>query len=83
MIVKNFKDTCAEYDNFQIWDVENMDAFLNGNGIFAKTEVGYKVRSFSNNDGIDENDRWIKHELFNEFRLKERKVGTLLFKKFY
>ncbi len=36
MIVKNFKDTCAEYDNFQIWDIENMDAFLNGNGIFEE-----------------------------------------------
>ena len=36
MIVKNFKDTCTEYDNFRIWDVENMDAFLNGNGIFEE-----------------------------------------------
>ncbi len=36
MIVKNFKDTCAEYDNFQLWDIENMDAFLNGNGIFEE-----------------------------------------------
>jgi hypothetical protein len=36
--------------------------------------LGYKIRSFSNNDGIDENDRWIKQELFSEFRIKERKV---------
>ena len=50
MIVKNFKDTCAEYDNFQIWDVENMDAFLNGNGIFAeifKTDYKMSIAEFN------------------------------------
>jgi hypothetical protein len=36
MIVKNFKDNCADYESFQIWDVENMDAFLNGNGVFVE-----------------------------------------------
>ena len=36
MIVKSFKDNCADYENFQIWDVDNMNAFLNGNGIFVE-----------------------------------------------
>ena len=32
MLVGNFKDTAHQYDNFAVWDVENMNAFLNGNG---------------------------------------------------
>ncbi len=36
MIVKNFKDNCRQYDNFQIWDIENLESFLNGNQILPE-----------------------------------------------
>ena len=31
MLVGNFQETAYQYDNFAVWDVENMHAFLNGN----------------------------------------------------
>lgn len=36
MLVKNFKQDCAQYDNFEIWDVENMKAFFHGNQVLAE-----------------------------------------------
>lgn len=32
MIVQDFKNTVVEYSGFEIWDVENIDAFFEGNG---------------------------------------------------
>lgn len=44
MLVKNFFETCAQYENFQIWDVENMNAFLNGNGVLQEIfKNDYKI----------------------------------------
>lgn len=55
MIVKNFIDTCKEYENFQIWDVENMDAFLGGNEIFKEIFTNdYKMSIFEFNTKRDE-----------------------------
>jgi hypothetical protein len=31
MVVGNFRDTAHQFDNFAVWDVENMNAFLTGN----------------------------------------------------
>lgn len=36
MLVGNFKDTAHQFDNFAVWDVENMNAFLNGNGALSE-----------------------------------------------
>ena len=36
MLVTNFKENCSKYENFQIWDVDNIDSFLNGNGVFIE-----------------------------------------------
>ena len=36
MLVNNFKDSCNQYDNFAIWDIENMDTFFKGNTVLAE-----------------------------------------------
>ena len=36
MLALNFKDTCNQYENFAIWDVENMDAFFKGNATLTE-----------------------------------------------
>lgn len=36
MLVGNFQETAYQYDNFIVWDVENMNAFLNGNGAIVE-----------------------------------------------
>ncbi len=36
MLVTNFRENCSKYENFQIWDVDNIDAFLYGNGVFEE-----------------------------------------------
>jgi hypothetical protein len=36
MLVENFKSSCTDYENFQVWDVENLDAFFAGNKVLAE-----------------------------------------------
>jgi len=36
MIVKNFRENCAKYDNFEIWDIESLETFLNGNAVLPQ-----------------------------------------------
>lgn len=36
MLVNDFKIECVKYENFQVWDVENMEAFFNGNQIIPQ-----------------------------------------------
>ena len=36
MLALNFKDNCIQYQNFAIWDVENMDAFFKGNSTLTE-----------------------------------------------
>ncbi len=50
MLVKNLKENCSQYDNFMIWDVENMDAFFSGNSVLAeifKAEYKMPVEEFN------------------------------------
>ncbi len=35
MLVNEFSATCRLYEGFQVWEIENLTAFLNGNGVFA------------------------------------------------
>ena len=62
------------FENKGVFGIGEISRNINTTSIFPKIEFGYKIRSFSNNDGIDVNDRWIKQELYSEFRIKERKV---------
>ncbi|MDX2362049.1 MAG: hypothetical protein QNK23_14665 [Crocinitomicaceae bacterium] len=44
MLVNNFIESCSQYENFQIWDIESMDDFLNGNGVISEVfQVDYKM----------------------------------------
>ena len=53
MLVKNYRESCAQYENFEIWDIENMDSFLSGNGVIAE---------------IFKNDHYMSAEEFNARR---------------
>lgn len=49
MLVENFKDTAHQYENFAVWDVENMSAFLRGNsalGDILKNDFKISVDEF-------------------------------------
>lgn len=35
MLVNEFSETYRLYEGFQIWEIENITAFLNGNGVLA------------------------------------------------
>ena len=44
MLVTNFKDNCLQYESFEVWDVENMDAFFKGNKILNEVfKNTYKI----------------------------------------
>ena len=44
---------------------------INTYGLFSRINIGYKIRSFHNeHDDLYREERWIKQELFTEFRLK-------------
>ena len=46
MIVGNFKEHAAEYDNFQVWDVSNFREFMEGNAVIREiTTKEFKVVS--------------------------------------
>ena len=50
MLVDNFKDNCVQYENFAVWDVENMDAFFRGNTVLAeifKADFKFPVEEFN------------------------------------
>ena len=54
MIVSEFSDTCQLYNNFQVWEVENMDAFFNGNQIIPQIfgdHYGIDVKDFEERKG--------------------------------
>jgi hypothetical protein len=36
MIVNDFMSACSEYEKFSIWEVENMNAFFQGNGVLTE-----------------------------------------------
>ena len=35
MIVTEFRDSCKLYEGFQVWEIESIDAFFDGNEILA------------------------------------------------
>lgn len=44
MLANEFNETCFQYENFMVWDIENMDAFFKGNEILTNIfEDCYKI----------------------------------------
>ncbi len=41
MLVNEFSSTCRLYEGFQVWEIENITAFLNGNGVLASIFQDY------------------------------------------
>lgn len=35
MLANEFNDTCFQYENFMVWDIENIDAFFKGNEVLT------------------------------------------------
>lgn len=35
MLVDDFSEMCRLYENFEVWDIENMDAFFKGNSVLT------------------------------------------------
>lgn len=81
MIVEDFKQTCDQYSNFEIWDVESMDAFLNGNGVFAEMlnkEYKIPIEEFiERRSEIEETDRQIMIKMLEQVGDKHFFIFTL------
>lgn len=44
MLVQQFSENPFQYKDFEVWDVENMEAFFNGNGVLKEIfEKEYKI----------------------------------------
>lgn len=44
MLANEFNDTCFQYENFMVWDIENIDAFFKGNEVLTTIfEDCYKI----------------------------------------
>lgn len=44
MIEKDFRTNCQDYDGFQVWEVENLNAFFEGNKVLSTIfEDEYKM----------------------------------------
>lgn len=44
MLVEDFRQNCNQYDKFEIWDIENMDAFFKGNKVLTEIfETDFKM----------------------------------------
>jgi len=70
MIVKSFESTCKEYKNFQIWDVANMDDFMNGNAILNEVFLEHYKISYTkhkqNRSKIEDSDLKIMTNLLDK-----------------
>ena len=54
---------------------------INTYGLFSRINIGYKIRIFHNeHDDLYREERWIKQELFTEFRLKSNDLRRSHFK---
>lgn len=44
MLANEFSETCFQYENFMVWDIENMNAFFKGNEVLTTIfEDCYKI----------------------------------------
>lgn len=45
MLVENFKDEASQYSGFEIWDIENIEAFFSGNGVISEMfQIEYQMK---------------------------------------
>lgn len=81
MIVKNFIENCTQYTGFEIWDVENMDAFLSGNDTLAEifqNDYEFPVEEFNERRSeITENNMEIMESLLEQIGDKHFYIFTL------
>ena len=81
MIVHNFSENCFKYENFEVWDVENMDAFFQGNSILAtifKTDYKISVEEFNERrHEIEETNMQIMEKLLDQVGDKHFFIFTL------
>lgn len=81
MIVTEFKETCSTYTNFEVWEVENIDAFFRGNEVLATIfQDMYKMslEEFTiRREEIEENDYEIITKLLKEVGDKYFYIFTL------
>lgn len=36
MLVSEFSESCTQYENFQVWEIDSIDSFFKGNQVLAK-----------------------------------------------
>ena len=50
---------------------------INTNGLFPRIELGYKIRSFHNeNDNLDKAQRWTKQEIYTDLRFTSKNLRS-------
>lgn len=80
MLVSNFKENCSKYENFQIWDVDNIDAFLYGNAVFAeifKTDYKMEIAEFHDRRSeIEDNNMQIMKNMLDQIGDKHFYIFT-------
>ena len=80
MLVKNFKEVCFQYDNFQVWDVPNMDDFMNGNSVLEEIFKNDYKMSYADSrvkrSEIKDTDLQIMHKLLDQIDNKHFFIFT-------
>lgn len=81
MLVNNFRETCIKYENFEVWDIENMDAFFSGNATLEEIfKIDYKmpVEEFRDRrEEIPQTDMQIMEKLLAQIGDKHFFIFTL------
>lgn len=81
MLVRDFSTNCYQYENFEIWDVESMDAFFKGNSVLAavfKDEYNIPLEEFkSRRSEIEDTDMKIMENLLDRIGDKHFYIFTL------
>jgi hypothetical protein len=69
MLANEFSDTCFQYENFMVWEIENIDAFFKGNEVLKTIfEDCYKIpfKDFKERrNEIKENDLHMMTKMLN------------------
>ncbi len=67
MLASEFSETCTMYEGFQVWEIENMEAFFKGNEILAtifKDQYQFPISEFVEKRGeIQQSDYEIMESL--------------------
>ncbi len=81
MLVSNFIDSCAQYRNFEIWDINSLKDFLEGNGVLGEIFThAYKIPASQveeRRNEIDKTDMEIMKHLLDQIGDKHFLIFTL------